>query len=382
MKARIGSSVKTKLNMLFYGDTGCGKSTMAMQIAYFKREDGTPFRVLVLDAESGGCEEILDELEENGIDLGNIYMVYTQSQKEIKDCIAKVRDHEPFYEIDEEGNETDEVVKDAFGEDFYPDAIVLDGTSVLKLTSTQGLLDLSRKRNKIKADKAGATAEEKFVAVSNANLELKDYSQLNYAGQDLVLSLMACGAHVLMTAREKAETIQVKGEDGKTTSVNTGKMVYDSFKGMDYNTKTMIRMFRDEDGQVCAEIIKDRTKVHEIGEVVEDPTLLDWQAVIEKGKNKKEFTLKNDLDKAVETDQKIFEKQMLGSEQEQAEEKDASENGDYKDLQAEIKATVGKLDPVAKKNMKGKLEAVGLPTAFNKVTDVDTLNKILEVVSN
>ena len=311
--ARSGSAIKPKLNMLFYGEPGVGKSTMALQLAHFKREDGTPFRVLVLDAESGGCEECLAELEENGIDLKNIYIVYSQSQKEIKEYIAKVRDHEPFYELDSEGNELDETVKDAYGEDFYPDALVLDGTSVLKLVSSQSLLDLSRKRNKIKAEKSGATAEEKFVAVSNANLELKDYSQLNYSGQDLVLSLMACGAHVILTAREKDETISIKGDDGKTTSVSTGKKVYDSFKGMDYNTKTLVRLYRDDLGQVCAEVVKDRTRVYSAGEVIENPSLLAWESVIQKGKGKADFTLRNDLDKAIDTDQAIFEKQMMGS---------------------------------------------------------------------
>lgn len=378
-RARIGSSVKTKLNMLLYGDTASGKSTMAMQIAYFKREDGTPFRVLVLDAESGGCEEILDELAANGVDIGNIYLVYTQSQKEIKDYIAKVRDNEVFYELDENGDETDEVVKDSYGEDFHPDAIVLDGTSVLKLTSTQGLLDLSRKRNKIKADKAGASSEERFVAVSNANLELKDYSQLNFAGQDLVLSLMACGVHVIMTAREKAETIQVKGDDGKTYSVNTGKMVYDSFKGMDYNTKTLIRMYRDESSQVCAEIVKDRTKVHQVGDAIEDPTLLDWQAVIEKGKDKKEFILKNDLDNAVETDQRIFEKQMLGNEIET--EQSTQSQIDTSDIKAEITAKIKAMTPPAKADMKKKLTDAGLPIAYTKIEDVSVLKRILEVVN-
>lgn len=378
-RARIGSSVKTKLNMLLYGDTASGKSTMAMQIAYFKREDGTPFRVLVLDAESGGCEEILDELAANGVDIGNIYLVYTQSQKEIKDYIAKVRDNEVFYELDENGEETDEVVKDSYGEDFHPDAIVLDGTSVLKLTSTQGLLDLSRKRNKLKADKAGASSEEKFVAVSNANLELKDYSQLNFAGQDLVLSLMACGVHVIMTAREKAETIQVKGDDGKTYSVNTGKMIYDSFKGMDYNTKTLIRMCRDESSQVCAEIVKDRTKVHQVGDIIEDPTLLDWQAVIEKGKDRKEFVLKNDLDNAVETDQKIFEKQMLGKEIET--EQNTQDQNKVADVKAEITAKIKAMTPPEKAEMKKKLTEAGLPISYNKIEDISVLNKVLEIVN-
>lgn len=377
--ARSGSTVKPKLNMLFYGEPGVGKSTMALQLAHFKREDGTPFRLLVLDAESGGCEECLAELEENGIDLRNIYIVYSQSQKEIKEYIAKVRDHEQFFELDEDGNETDEVVKDAYGEDFYPDALVLDGTSVLKLVSSQSLLDLSRKRNKIKAEKSGATAEEKFVAVSNANLELKDYSQLNYSGQDLVLSLMACGVHVIITAREKDETISVKGDDGKVTSVATGKKVYDSFKGMDYNTKTLVRLYRDDLGQVCAEVVKDRTRVYSAGEVIENPSLLAWESVIQKGKGKADFTLKNDLDKAINTDQAIFEKQMLGNSSE-SEDKPAV-TGSADSLRASIKSAVAKLSNDGKQEMKKKLTEANLPTNFAKVTDVNVLQQILNIVS-
>lgn len=379
-RARSGSVIKPKLNMLFYGEPGVGKSTMALQVAKFKREDGTPFRVLVLDAESGGCEECLAELEDNNVDLRNIYMVYSQSQKEIKDYIAKVRDHEPFYELDENGDETDEIVKDAYGEDFYPDALVLDGTSVLKLVSSQSLLDLSRKRNKIKAEKSGATAEEKFVAVSNANLELKDYSQLNYSGQDLVLSLMACGVHVITTAREKDETISIKGDDGKTTSVSTGKRVYDSFKGMDYNTKTLVRLFRDDLGQVCAEVIKDRTRVYSAGEIIENPSLLAWESVIQKGKGKTDFTIKNDLDNAISTDQAIFEKQMLGSDSGASDDKPAS-GETVEGLKSAIKSTVAKLSSEGKQEMKQKLTDAQLPTNFAKVTDINILKQILATVS-
>lgn len=378
-RARSGSVIKPKLNVLLYGEPGTGKSTMALQLAYFKREDGTPFRVLVLDAESGGCEECLVELEENGVDLRNIYIVYSQSQKEIKDYIAKVRDGEPFYELDENGDETDEVVKDAYGEDFHPDALILDGTSVLKLVSSQSLLDLSRKRNKIKAEKSGATAEEKFVAVSNANLELKDYSQLNYSGQDLVLSLMACGVHVVTTAREKDETISVKGDDGKVTSVSTGKKVYDSFKGMDYNTKTLVRLYRDDMDQVCAEVIKDRSRAYDAGTVVENPSLLAWEEVIKKGKDKKEFTIKNDLDNAINTDQKIFEKQMLGNESNGNDKPVVS--GDAASLKADIKAAISKLNQDQKKAMQAKLTENNLPTQYTKVTDPAVLQSILDIIT-
>ena len=378
-RARNGGSVKPKLNILAYGPTGAGKSTILLNMAYFKREDGTPWRILLIDNESGGADEAIDDLEKNGIDTRNIYIVYTQSVKETKDYINKVRDHEPFYELDEYGDETDDIVKDAYGEQFVADAIIVDGTSVLKLTNTQSLLDLSRKRNKIKAEKSGATAEEKFVATANANLELKDYSQLNYAGQDLVLTLMACGAHVGITAREKDEQISVKTDDGKVTSVYTGKKTFDSYKGMDYNVKTILRMFRDEDDQVCCVVEKDRTKRYPSGTVLEDPSLLDWEEIVSSGHGKKEFVIKNDLDKAIEADQKIFEKQMLGSDS--VEEAASTNNNSIADLQAEIKAKVNGLSPVDKKAMKDKLTSANLPTAFNKVTEEAVLKRILEIVS-
>ncbi len=379
-RARSGGSVKPKLNIMAYGPTGSGKSTILMQMSYFKREDGTPWRILLIDNESGGADEVVEELENNGVDTRNIYIVYTQSIKETKDYINKVRDHEPFYELDECGDETDDIVTDAYGEQFVADAIVVDGTSVLKLTNTQSLLDLSRKRNKIKAEKSGATAEEKFVATANANLELKDYSQLNYTGQDLVLTLMACGAHVGITAREKDETIQVKGDDGKVTSVATGKKTFDSYKGMDYNVKTILRMFRDENDQVCCAVEKDRTKRHPVGTILEDPSLLDWEDVVTKGQGNKDFVLKNDLDKAIEADCKIFEKEMLGSDAAPEKTVDTAAD-DVAALKAEIKAAIQKLNPVEKKEMQGKLTAANLPTAYNKITDAETLGKILSIVA-
>jgi hypothetical protein len=66
-RARSGGSVKPKLNILAYGPTGAGKSTLLLQMGYFKRDDGTPFRILLIDCESGGADECLNELEENGV---------------------------------------------------------------------------------------------------------------------------------------------------------------------------------------------------------------------------------------------------------------------------------------------------------------------------
>ena len=140
-KARKASVTESKLGMILYGKPFTGKSTMAMQLAYFKRPDGKPFRLLYLDPESGSIDDYLGDLSANGVNLENIYIVYTQSLGEVRQYIAKVKNNEDFYELDDDGNETDEVVVDADGEPFRADAIVVDGTTILNLTTKQGLVE-------------------------------------------------------------------------------------------------------------------------------------------------------------------------------------------------------------------------------------------------
>lgn len=379
-KARKASVTQSKLGMILYGEQFTGKSTMAMQLAYFKRPDGKPFRVLYLDPETGSIDDYLGELESNGVDLNNIYIVYTQSLGEVRQYIAKVKNGEDFYELDDDGEETDEVVLDADGEPFRADAIVVDGTSILNLTTKQGLIEFSKKRNKVKADKDGLVGDARLVKIEGAGMELKDYQTINFKGQDLILDLMASGVHYIATARETDEKETIKQSDGSTMSVVTGRKQPDGFKGMSYNAKTVVRMFRNEDGTVCAHVEKDRTHVHKDNAIVEDPTLLDWQSVIDKTADKKEFVVKNDLTKAVSVEQDIYSKEILGKVGE-PEKEDATEdtnNGvDIEVMKADIRAKINALPPVKKKEMKEKLEGAGLPTAFKNVTDVSVLEKAL-----
>lgn len=387
MKSRQAGKIQTKLVMLAYGATFSGKTTLGLQLAYFKRPDGKPFRLAVVDCEGGGVDDAIEDLEDNGVDMKNIHVFYTQSLMEVTSLLNKIKNHEEFYEYDEDGNETDEVMLDADGEPWFPDAIIIDGTSILKLTSEQGLLELSKKRNTIKANKDGLVGAERFVKIQGADLEFKDYKALNYSGQNLVLDLMAIGINVYLTAREKAEKRNEKDKNGNQISVDTGKMVIDSFKGIDYNCKTILHMFQDqESGQICAEVIKDRTKVHSAGEVLEDPTLLDWQSVITKNKDKKEFVLKNDLDKAVETEQKMYEEEAMKLHNEvtgsnESVEDNSSSEKSADQLRSEIQAHIKSLSPVNKKAMKEKLVSEGLPTAFKSVTDVAVLEKVLATIT-
>lgn len=379
--ARKGSTIKAKMNMLLYGTNFSGKSTLAMQAALLKREDGKNFRVLVFDTESGGTTESIDTVVEQGANPDDIYCVYTQSISEIKEYIKRIAENEPIYDIDENGDQLDEIVLDSEGNPFKPDVIIIDSTSVLKLTTQNSLINLSQKRNKIKAEKSGATAEERYVSVMTAGMELKDYQKMATTGQDLVLSLMSLPCSVILTSREKDETISQKDADGRIASIATGKKTFDSFKGIDYNVKTIIRMYKDEDlNEICAYVEKDRTKVHEFGETIISPSLLDYQIIFDKSTGKKEFNVRNNFDKAVETDEKILEKEMFGAAGPSENDNNTS-TSDVSVLQAQIKAAIFKMSPVEKKAMQETLKSSNLPTAYNKVTDIDTLNKILAIVS-
>lgn len=385
-KSRTGGSVKSKMVTLIYGAPFSGKTTMAMQLAYFKREDGKPFRVLVIDGENGGVDETIDKLIENGVQENNIFVVYTQSLQEAEAIIQKIKTHEPFYHYDDvTGEETEDVVLDADGEPFYPDALVVDGTSVFKMTSEQGLLELSKKRNTVKANKNGLTGAERTVAIQNADLEFKDYKKLNFLGQNLVLDLMACGVHVVLTAREKDETI-TREIDGKKESINTGKKVYDSFKGIDYNIKTQIHMI-NQDGTICAEIIKDRTEVHKRDEIIEDPTLLDWQVIIKNNSNKREFVLNNDLNNAVQTEYKMYEKESEKSFEdvtEKVEEPEPKEDtSEIDSIKDEIANIMKNFNPVKKNKAKEELTSNELPckpTEIKANKDIEILKKVLAVI--
>lgn len=374
--ARKGSAVKAKLNMLLYGANFSGKSSLGMEAALLKREDGKNFRVLAFDTENGGLDEALESVVARGANPDDILIIYTQSVSEIKEYIKRVANNEPLYELDENGDELDTIVVDSDGVQFKPDCIFVDSTSVLKMTTQSSLINLSQKRNKIKAEKAGVSAEEKYVAIAGAGMELKDYNKMATTGQDLVLSLMSLPCSVILTSREKDETISTKDSDGRIASVSTGKKTFDSFKGIDYNVKTIIHMYKDEDtNEICAYVEKDRTKVHEFGETLINPSLLDYQEMFDKSIGRKEFNVQNNFDKAVATDQKILEKEILGSDMETA-----SSTKSSMELIAEINAMLKAQAVPEKQAIRAKVKEAGLPDNFAKITDTDVLTQILSVV--
>lgn len=388
MTGRKASKTQSKLAILEYGAPFSGKTTLALQLAYFKNPDGTPFKVMFIDGEGGGADDYLADLEANGVNLDNIYMVYTQSLSEVQECIRKAKNGEEFYELDENGNETDEVVLDGDGKPFKPDALVIDGATVLNLSTKQSLVEFSKKRSSVRAKNKGLVGEERLVAIDGAFLELKDYNVLAFKGQNLVLDLMGSGLHFVITARETDEKVSVKQNDGSVTSVVTGEKIPEGFKGLEYNVKTVIRTFRDEDGQVCAYVKKDRTHVHEDNTVIADPTLLDWQVVVDKTAKNNSFIVKNSLVESVGKEQELYAREVLGSAGkpvstiETSSETSPSSTSEVDDIKAQISAKQKSLNPMQKSKAKQALADAGLPTATKNIDDIETLKKYLDTISS
>ena len=380
---RGGNKIKTRLGFLLYGDYGTWKSSFCLESLKLKNEDGRPFRVLFIDPENGGVDTYLDKYEEAGIDLRNIYIVYTQSLTEVEEFIKKAKDGEDFYEFDEDGNETDEVYLDADGNPFRPDMIVVDGATLLYVAKQQSIVEFSKKRATVRANKNEITGMAKEVAIEGASLEVKDYNTLKFDGQNLMLNLLASGKHFAVTAREKDEKESYKDKNGEIKMMATGRKIPDGFKDVAYNCKTVIRMFKDDDGIIKGLVDqKDRTLVHQQNEIIIEPSILDWQEAIDKNKGKKDFTVANNMGSAIEKELKAVEKDNAKFDDELNAEKESDTElttaDDYKEA---IKETISKLSTTEKSKKQTEIANVGLPKAYQKLTDIEDLKKYYNIVS-
>ena len=380
---RGGNKIKTRLGFLLYGDYGTWKSSFCLESLKLKNEDGRPFRVLFIDPENGGVDTYLDKYDEAGIDLRNIYIVYTQSLTEVEEFIKKAKDGEDFYEFDEDGNETDEVYLDADGNPFRPDMIVVDGATLLYVAKQQSIVEFSKKRATVRANKNEITGMAKEVAIEGASLEVKDYNTLKFDGQNLILNLLASGKHFAVTAREKDEKESYKDKNGEIKMMATGRKIPDGFKDVAYNCKTVIRMFKDDDGIIKGLVDqKDRTLVHQQNEIIIEPSILDWQEAIDKNKGKKDFTVANNMGTEIEKELKAVEKDNAKFDDELNAEKESDTElttaDDYKEA---IKETISKLSTTEKSKKQTEIANVGLPKAYQKLTDIEDLKKYYNIVS-
>ena len=177
-------------------------------------------------------------------------------------------------------------------------------------------------------------------------MELKDYQQLNFKGQSLILDLNATGVSYIVICREKDET-ETKLVNGSSVSVSTGRKIPDGFKGQEYNVGTEFRMYHPGDDKSInfAYFDKDRTGVHNGGEVVEDLTLLEYQEYLDRSAKNREVIIKNGLNDAVK-----------------------------------LNDLIASASPVKKSAAQKAVKAAGLSTAFRSMTDIEELKKVAAIM--
>lgn len=375
---RSAFSVRKKIRMLIYGEQFTGKSTFASQFAYFKRDDGTDFRVLYIDTEGGSMDNIIDDLRSNGVKEQNFLIASTQSLAEVLDYIKKITDNEDFLD------ENDEVILDSYGDPFRVDALVIDSATILNIVARQGLAEFSKRRAKVKAEAAGLVGDAKAVKVEGAGMELKDYNTLNYKGQSLILDLNASGVNYIVTCREKNETESVKDDKGQISSIPTGRKIPDGFKGQEYNVDTEIRLFRspDDDSVVMAYFVKDRTKLHGSCETVENPSLLEYREILDKSATNKEYIIKNGLNDAVKTEMELTMRDLGIEDSEPEKPTDAPKaDNDVDTLRAKARKLIMDCSsPVKKAAAQKAVKDAGLPTALTKITDAAVMAQVLAIM--
>lgn len=390
-QARRGGQIQSKLGFLIYGNKGTWKSSLAAELGDMLNENGEKMKVLYIDTENGSIDDLLNQKAAEGIDVSNIYVVYTTSFEEVADFIKQAKSANaktPIVNryIDDSGKVVNEPLANEDGSYFIPDAIVVDSLSVLYDSQVQAITQFSQKRAGVRANRNGLVGAEKAVAIEGAGMEIKDYQTLDFRGKELVLDLMASGKHFVVTAREKAVKQSVKGENGQIQMVDTGEVVPQGFKQVDYNVKTVLHTKVDEDGTVIAIVEdKDRTRVKSQGEIIQNPTLLDWQGVVTNNVDKKEFLVKNSLQEGIEKEIEYQVKSVVENSGGMIDESDFDTK--LESLKAEMKDIINKLRANKDKTVMSKLSKLYDDNNVkeknpDKYKDLESLQKVKDMVVN
>ena len=380
-RARRGTDIKKSLKFLIYGEQGSRKSSRALDMSRMVTEDGRPFRVLYLDCETGSVDFFLDDLEAEGIDTMNTYIVYTSSYDEIEHYVNKAIRNEEFYELDDNGEETDEIVLDADGKPFVADAIVIDGITVVADNVQQAVLNISEKRAGVRAKVNGLLGDEKIVAIESAGLEFKDHTKIKTKGRSLIRNLITnTDKCVVITARDKVEKVMKKDSKNNMQLVTTGERVIESWDFIRYEVFTVLHTYVDkETGETYALVEnKDRTGIHLPNEKLNEGwTLLDWQDVITNNKGKKAIITHDSFEKTIEKDEAMYTKDSGTSDE--AIEKNMPKTPEQ--YHALIKESISKLTPVQKRALTVEVKKAELPMKYEELTDIEKLQTYLKIVS-
>jgi len=382
-RARSGSAVKKGLKFFLYGAQGTKKSTFALDFMKMKNENGEPLRVFYLDTEFGSIDNYLEMLEDEGIDLANLFIVYANTYNEAEEWLTKAIDDEDIYYENDDGEEV--LAVDANGNPFRADVICVDSITPIQDTVKYGMIKTSEKRAKLKARKRdGASQTEIFVAEATAGMEFKDYDKLQAKGKNLLRGLITrTNKYVCVVSREKDKKEQVKDSSGGLPrSVKVGVMP-DAPKDAEYEFFTVLHMAEDEEtGEVYGQIErKDRTLTFNRGELIENPSPLLWQCVIDGNKNKKDLksTESKNYDEIVEqesNDQYSSGKTSSSKDNSVVIEPDKNNPDSIVDAIVDARNA---LSPSKKKALSANFSKAGLPKRPTTDTEIETLLKMLEI---
>lgn len=377
-KTRRGSAVKKGMKFFVYGEQGTWKSSFALDFMKMKSEDGKPLRVLYIDCESGSVDNYLEDLEDQGIDLNNLLLVYTTSYAEVEEWATKAMNEEELFIENDEGEL--EPALDAEGLPFKADVIVVDGITVISDNVKFAAINVSEKRAKLKAKAAEKNSTEQFVAEATAGLEFKDHDKIKMKGKNLLRSLITgTDKYVVVTSREKTKKVMTN-VDGKMQLVEVGK-VPDTWDDAPYEFYTVLRHFEDKDGTIKAQVMrKDRTKVFEQNEIIDEPTPLYWQSVIDGNKGKKDTVRQESIESGINKDEEVIAKGIHKEESDYKEEQSENKLETVEDYRNAIQKKMDTLTIQKKKALLPKVKKSGLPIDFNAIEDIELLKQFLELV--
>lgn len=375
----------SKIAMLILGELGQRKSETALGIAKLKRPDGKPFRVLYIDPEMGSVVDRAERWERDfNIDMKNVYLLYTQSMAEVAEYIDKAKNNDTFYVLDENGEETDEVLLDADGKPFVFDAIVVDGLQLLKDSVNMALLEVAKdrvdvrieeKQNNKKGNPVEISDKKKKVLRGNISLEPKDYGLINNEGTKLILKLLSSNKHFICTSFAKDATVDDeagrKDGFGNILKHKTGKLLADSFKGCEKYVKTILCLSVDDFNNLSVYVQdKDRTETFMANTFVENFDMTMLQPIVLKSANA--VPIKNSYEQSFHDNAKT----CFGEEENKKNviSKTSTETtvNDVTTLRAKIVNILNNSDSVKSKRIKSELKQNG----FGNPTKMESLEEL------
>lgn len=398
-KAKRGSSVKKGLKFFLFGKYGTWKSSFCLDFMRMKSEEGRPLKVCYIDCESGSIDNYLSDLEDEGIDLNNLFIVYTSSYSETEEWVQKAINNEELFFENEEGDM--EVALDAEGNTFIADVIVVDGLTVISDNVKFATINVSEKRAALRLDK-DATSREREVAVGSAGLEFKDHDKIKMKGKALLRNMvMGTDKYVVVTAREKIDK-QMKTFKNEKTGKNEMQLtevgvIPDTWRDSEYEFFTVLRTFEDDDDmEIKAQVMrKDRTKVFMQNEIIVHPSPTMWQSVIDNNKGKKANIVVGSSKADIEADEKFIRNENIKpkgkskSDNDVVEETQSQENSNdsasnlvtVEDYRSAINTCIKAMNKTKKSGLKPVVLKAGLDSNFNKIEDIEDLKKFYALVS-